>query len=441
MRLLESLVVIALLSEISEALQYKGNKETEQSWDEDKKYERARVLKSDGIRRNYHGKRKEKVAKGDDENDENEIYYGYRKKAKKRGSKKQSKKSGKKHDDDDICFPTVSVANRMDGTLSILDAFSGELWDTIKVPKSSRVMSETEPRSVETSNGVIYVADYNNNRIVAIDGSSYELLASIPTGSGPTLMSIDALGNYLWVTCVTDNTVIVIDLKQHVPIRSIEAFDPEGEHEFGDNVVFDVLLEASGSTGYVTYRDDGGLIVKYDSSGSIENFRAEEAFDMSRLATSFRFNCLYVSSMPANSLSALYNGDLGTENVVEITEPGAAVSSPSGGYIYIASPTTNLIYIWDVAALQLLDTTVTTSIAGPTEMTHTGDRLFVTHPEFNKVSVFEATDIDPIPIELAVTEVGDTPDGIAYLAPSQICDELFYDELNYGDNYVEYYYR
>mmetsp|Transcript_572 Transcript_572/g.882 ORF Transcript_572/g.882 Transcript_572/m.882 type:complete len:431 (+) Transcript_572:58-1350(+) len=428
MRFLELVIFIAILTEASCASQLKGFKDAEQIWNQERKHERERVLKT-------HGRRKTGKKRGvDDDDEESDTYLSL-----KKGSKKRSKKSSKKHrDDDDVCFPTVSVANELDGTLSILDASSGELLDTMKIPRSRREMSQSVPLDVETSNGVIYISDYENNRILAIDGHTLELLASIPTGDGPSEMSIDAIGHYLWVTCLLDNTVIVIDLKQHVPIRSIEAFDRD-DVQYGNGIVHDVLLHPSGTSGYVTYNGDGGLIVEYDSLGEIQSFNQDIDED-SRLAASFRFNCLYAPSQPANIINIIFNGDLQIDNFAEVNAPFAAVSSVDGGYIYISSPTTNSIYTFDVGGNQLLSTTVTTSIAGPTKMTHTGDRLFVSHPDVNTVSVFAATDFDPIPIEVATTKVGNKPFGIAYLAPTQICNELFYDELNLPDDADYYYY-
>lgn len=432
MRFVELLVFISILCEVSYASELKGFKDSKQLSNQEKKYERERVLKAANVRRS-HGKRKGV----DDDYEEHNSNLSLKKGSKK----KRSKKSREKHDDDYACFPTVSVANEADGTLSILDASSGELLDTMKIPRSSRDMSQPAPLDVETSNGVIYISDNANNLIQAIDGQSYELLACISTGNGPSEMSIDAMGNYLWVTCILDNTVIVIDLKHHVPIRSIEAFDPDQAVDYGDNQVYDVLLHPSGDAGFVTYRGDGGIIVKYDSLGTIQSSN-QGIDDESRLAASFRFNCLYAPSEPTNKINILFNGDLQIENEEFVDAPFAAVSSLDGGYIYISSPTTNSIYTWDVGGNEILPTKVTTSIAGPTKMTHTGDRLFVSHPEFNTVSVFAATDLDPIPIEIATTKVGNSPFGIAYLPPPQICKELFYDELNLLDDkkHNEYYY-
>jgi DNA-binding beta-propeller fold protein YncE len=363
-------------------------------------------------------KGRDREASSDDDDDDDDYGTDSSKSSSDKG--KKGKKGKDSYDDDEKCIGTVVVGNRGDGTLSILDANLGEVLETIKIPWSTVTMSQPVPVDVETVNGIIYVSDSANDRVVAFDGVSYEVIAMIPTGDSPGELSTDSRGSQLWVTNTADNTVIVIDLAFNVPIRSIEAFDPNGVVDFGTNVVNDVLLSPSGDAGFVTYAGNGGLVVRFDSSGAITASNSGIG-DTVRLAASFRFNCLYVPSTSSNVLDVLFNLDLQIDNTASIPSPFDAESSLDGQYIYITSTTNNAIHTFDVGSNSLLPSIVTTAIPNPTKLTHVGDRLFVSHGDSDQVSVFSVSNASPIPIEIANIDVGDNPFGISYCKPTSVC--------------------
>lgn len=332
-------------------------------------------------------------------------------------SKEQGKRKGS---DAPKCIGTVVISNGKDGTLSIVEANLGGSMKTIEVPWDTSTMKAPVLVDVEAVNGVIYVSDSANDRVVAFNSASHEVIAIIPTGSSPTELTSDARGSQLWVANAMDNTIIVIDLAFNVPIRSIEAFDPEGVLDFGNNIVNDVLLSPSGDAGYATYTGDGGLLVRYNSNGNIEAYTTEIGNE-ARLSASFRFNCLYSPSTSSNALEILYNQDLTNEGFADIDSPYDAVSSVDGRYIYISSTTNNAIRTFDVANNVLLDDVVATSIQKPFKMAHTGDRLFVAHGESDQISVFSVSNSYPIPVEIANVNVGQNPIGIYYVAPTALC--------------------
>jgi hypothetical protein len=358
-----------------------------------------------------------------------------------------SESYGKKGDDDDEyrqCYGRVVVANQGDGTLSILDAEEGDYIRTITLPYDSFTMSKPVPVDVVAVNGMIYVSDYANDRVLAYDGVSYHLEAIISVGQGASEMSTDAAGRYLWVTNVHDVTVIIVDLEYNVPIRSIENFDPSGVVDYGDNIPNDVLVTASGDGGYVTWTGAGGLVVRYDSSGTVRAFNTTIG-NQARLAASYRFNCLYVPSLRNNFLYILFNQDLqdSSDFSVGIPSPFDAISSLDGRFIYISSSENNALYTYDVGGTYYAGggsqdpslvpsnqspTIVTTSIPRPTKLATTENRLFALHSATNEVSVFTISSLNPIPIEINVVEVGTNPTGIAYVEPTYVCG-------SYSDQY------
>jgi YVTN family beta-propeller protein len=383
---------------------------------------RQKGVKTSGryrTQRTLKGNKKGRGNNGDDDDDEGSD------KGDDGGEKVGKKGKDKKDDDDDDddddekCVGTVVVANEGDGTLSILDANLGELLETVEIPWNTFTMLQPVPVDVESVNGIIYVSDSANDRVVAFDGVSYEVVANIAVGDSPAEMSTDARGRQLWVTNTGDNTVLVVDLAFNVVIRSIEAFDPVNS-VFGDNIVNDVLLSPSGDAGFVTYSGDGGLVVRFGPTGALEAVNVAVG-DQARLASSFRFNCLYVPSTAKDALDVLFNLDLETFDNVIINDPYDAIPSISGKYIYITSTVNNAIHTFDVGANNLLTNTATTSIPNPTKLTSTGDRLFVSHGDSDQVSVWAVSDSDPIPIEISNVPVGDNPFGIDYCEPTAVC--------------------
>lgn len=341
------------------------------------------------------------------------------------GKKGKGGKRDSRDDRDDKCYGTVVVANKDSGTLSILDANDGDLMETVDIPYDPQTMSRPEPNDVETVNGIIYVSDTANDRLVAFDGVSYDVVAIIQVGDAPSELTSDARGSQLWVANTADNTVMIVDLAFNVVLRVIEAFDPAGTVDFGNNVVNDVLLSPSGDAGFVTYAGGGGLIVRFGADGQIQTSNAGIG-DNARVASSFRFNCLYVPSTAGDVLDILFNLDLNIDQSLNINDPFDAVSSVDGQFIYITSTANNAIYTFDVGSNELLASVVTTTLAGPTKMTHTGDRLFVAHGALNRVSVFAVSNGNPIPIEIAnIDGVGLNPFGISFCEPTRVCSSRF----------------
>jgi hypothetical protein len=180
----------------------------------------------------------------------------------KSGKSDKGKGKGKdsKQYQDEKCRGTVVVANQGDASISILDAIDGELLDTIYLPYNENTQEMPVPVDIVAVNGVIYVGDKANDRVIAIDAINYNIIRSIGAGSGVGEMAADSRGTQLWVNNVNDNTTTVIDLAYLVPIRTVEA-----SSDAGNGVVSDVILSPSGDAAFITYAGDGGAIIKYDT--------------------------------------------------------------------------------------------------------------------------------------------------------------------------------
>ena len=317
---------------------------------------------------------------------------------------------------------TIIVANRADGTLTILDANDGEELEVVELPYNEDFQDRPDPVDVVSVNGLYYVGDRANNRVLVFDGVSNELVQIVPAGAGIWEMAVDNRGTQLWVNNQLDNTSTIIDLSSFVPIRTIEA--PAG---VGNGVVHDVVLSPSGDEGFVTYVGDGGAVVKWSSgAGTQLAINTANVGDNLRATLSFRFNCLYVPSTDSNTVHVLFTGDLFQEQTIAIADPFDAVPTRDGSYVYITSTTNDAIYTLDIANNVLLDTVVTTPVVNPTKLTVSANRLFVAHSDADMVTVYSFSSSSPIPILIDAIDVGDNPYGIAHCAPLRPIDCNYY---------------
>jgi DNA-binding beta-propeller fold protein YncE len=337
-----------------------------------------------------------------------------------KGGKKSDKGTGKGKNseefEDEKCRGTVVVANQGDASISILDATDGELLETITLPYNTNSQNKPVPVDIVAVNGVIYVGDKANDRVIAIDAINYNVIRSIGAGSGVGEMAVDSRGTQLWVNNVIDNTTTVIDLAYLVPIRTVEA-----SSEAGDGVVNDVILSPSGDAAFVTYTGDGGSIVKYDTRDGSQLQVTRNIGNLAKVSSSYRFNCLYVPSESTDTVRVLFSGDLFEEIAFNVTDPYDAEVSRDGKYVYISSTAQNSISIVDIANNKLLPIVVKTETMGPQKMATTSNRLFVQHKDSDYVSIYSVTTSDPMPVYLGKQLVGLDPFGMTYCEPTRVC--------------------
>ena len=379
-----------------------------------------RLLKDKGDSSDSDGKKGKNKDSDDSSDDESDDF-----KNNKKGSKDSSKgnKGGKKNNSNkgaqgrffgDKCDAgTIVVANRGDGTITVLDASDGEAIETFELPYNEDTELQPEPVDIVAVNGMYFVGDRANNRVLAFDGYSNELIKMIPAGAGIYEMATDARGTQLWVNNQIDNTTTIIDLNSLTPIRTIEA-----PVTVGNAVVNDVVLSPSGDVGFVTYNGDGGAIVQYNAAtGAQTAINTADVGDNLRATLSFRFNCLYAPSTSSDQLHVLFTGDLFQEATFPFADPFDGVTTPNGSYGYFTSTVNDNIRVLDIANNTLIDGAVPTPVVNPTKLAVTGNRLFVAHTDSDMVTIYSISPRSPVPILIDAIDVGDAPFGIAHCAP------------------------
>jgi len=110
----------------------------------------------------------------------------------------------------------VVVANRAGSGISIIDARSNQVVNTILIPGSEPMYVVYVP-----SKDKIYVGDRAGKKIHIVSPASLLVEGSIPVGNGVFHMWADQKGRQLWVVNDVDNTISVIDLNTHSVIHNI----------------------------------------------------------------------------------------------------------------------------------------------------------------------------------------------------------------------------
>ncbi len=107
--------------------------------------------------------------------------------------------------------------------------------------------------------GDLYVTSPGSNRIMAFDGTTGNLLESWSTGlSYPIYVAIDQTGSHMAVSNLNSNKVVIYDLPDKSPARSISVSHPE-EIGYGPDGQLYILKNSSGQVLKVT--DTGTTVV------------------------------------------------------------------------------------------------------------------------------------------------------------------------------------
>jgi YVTN family beta-propeller protein len=314
----------------------------------------------------------------------------------------------------------VVIANRGSGTISIIDAKSGELVETYNLPT---VENEPEPMYVVYSptKNRVFVGDRANNRVVVFNARDFSVEASVPAGNGVFHMWADPQGKQLWVNNDIDNTSTVVDPNTLKVLATVPT--PSDLVALGGKP-HDVILGPKGEYAYVTVLGVEGAndyVVQFSTDTFQELRRAPVGKDP-HVSLARQNDFLYVPSQGRNVVTVLNRETLSL--VTEIGVPGAhgAGMARNGKVFY----TTNLPG-GGTDGLYAIDTRTNTLIGDPVDtpypiphnlaLTPSSHKLFVTHSgaSSDKVTIFATQGNDPVPVLVGEITVGMNPFGLTYV--------------------------
>jgi YVTN family beta-propeller protein len=314
----------------------------------------------------------------------------------------------------------VVVANRAEGTISIIDARTNEVVDTVALPDGE---NPPEPMYVVYSavKDRVFVGDRGNDRVVVFDARDFSVEGTVPAGAGVFHMWADARGRQLWVNNDIDNTTTVINPRT---LEVITTVPTPADLVAQGGKPHDVILGPFGRLAYVTVLGlpgDHDYLVQYNTRTFEEINRAPVGKDP-HLSLARQHNRLYVPSQDSNMVIVFNRFTL--EEIARIDVPGAhgAGMSPNGRVFY----TTNLsgggtdgLFAIDTQANTLIGEPVDTPYPVPHNiaLTRNGRKLFVTHSgaTADKVTIYTVSEQNPEPVLAGEVTVGLNPFGLAFV--------------------------
>lgn len=311
----------------------------------------------------------------------------------------------------------VVVADRGSGTISVIDAGTDQLINTIGLPAGDNAPEPMYVTYVKSGHRV-FVGDRANDRVVAFDADDYSVVATIPAGSGVFHQWADPRGRQLWVNNDADNTATVIDPRELTVLGTVAMPADLVAAGFKPH---DVVLDPKGRSAYVTML--GGTvhdwIVQFDTETFAELNRAAVGLDP-HVSLTQRNTLIYVPAQNSNIVTVLDRNTLAV--VDEIAVPGAhgAGMSPSGKVLY----TTNLpgggsdgLFAIDTKTNLVIGSSDTPYPVPHNVVVTKNNKLFLTHSgaTADKVTIYDVTTTNPVPELRAEVTVGFNPFGLAYV--------------------------
>jgi YVTN family beta-propeller protein len=314
----------------------------------------------------------------------------------------------------------IVVANRADGTISIIDSKTDEVVDTVALPAGE---NPPEPMYVvySAAKNRVFVGDRGNDRVVVFDAGDFSVEATVEAGAGVFHMWADGRNQQLWVNNDIDNTTTVINPRT---LEVIATVPTPADLVAQGGKPHDVILGPFGRLAYVTVvglPGENDYLVQYNTRTFEEINRAPVGKDP-HVSLARQHNQLYVPSQNSNVVIVFNRFTL--EEIERIEVPGAhgAGMSPNGNVFY----TTNLpgggtdgLFAIDTRTNSLIGDPVDTPYPVPHNiaLTPDGRKLFVTHSgaTADKVTVYTVSQHNPVPVYAGEVTVGLNPFGLAFV--------------------------
>jgi len=213
----------------------------------------------------------------------------------------------------------IYVANNGDGTLSVIDGSSNQVIST--VPGTSGALEV----AVNPNTNMIYVTNPLGNEVFAINGSSNSILSVIPVGNTPEGIAVDSNSNRVFVANLKDNSVSVIDGSSNKAISTIAV----------GRSPYSVAVNTQTGRVYVTNSQGNTVSVIDGSSNSVTSTLAVGSNPYA-VAVNANANKIYVANLQSNTLSVI-DGQTNQVTTLGVCQgPSGVAVDPSSNKIYVA---------------------------------------------------------------------------------------------------------
>lgn len=262
------------------------------------------------------------------------------------------------------------VSNRDSNDISIIDTSTNLVVDTINVGPKPRGMA------INPSCSRLYVTVQDSDEVVVIDTKNNNVVARIEVGDEPFAIDVHPSGSPVYVANWEDEYVSVIDANTNEVTASniavgnqqqIVAFNPSGTHAFvshrgdkdsvsvidtnknkvdvsaipvgtGNSDPRDIAFNPTGSTAYVTLRENDGISL-IDTKSQNQRSIVKVGDDPVNIVLTRDGSRAYVTNNDDNNVSVI-NLVAGNEIVTTVAvgqTPNGLAITPDGRYLYVAN--------------------------------------------------------------------------------------------------------
>ena len=313
----------------------------------------------------------------------------------------------------------IVVANRADGSLSIIDVNTDQLIRTINMP------DDGEPTYLAYSpqRHRLLVVDRANDRVVVYRAGSLALEDTVPIGAGGFHCWVDPIERQAWVTNDIDNTVTVFDT---VSLKVLETIPMPDDLVSAGYRNHDVNTALIGPRAYVTMTQTGqpGWLLQYNSRTFKLKNRRELGGDPHVSLRQWRPGRLFVMSQDEGAVYVLKSGNL-NDRTAPIDVPGAHGGVMNRVYASRFFYTTNLtgggtggLVTIDPRSFEVVvETDTPYGVPHNMAVLPNGRKMYLTHSgaTANKVTVYRINRRTGVPTYLSEVTVGSNPFGLTYV--------------------------
>ncbi len=302
------------------------------------------------------------------------------------------------------------IANRLSGTISVINSATNEVIGTYDMPNGG------EPMYVDynNENNTVLVGDYNGY-VVAFDGDDFSVQGSVEAGDGVFHMWISPNNQQLWINNELDKTVSVVN---PTTLEQITTFSIPQDLLAAGYKPHDVIVMPDNSAAFVTMLggDTEDYVVKYDATTFQETARQAVGQDPHVSLTDAN-DKLYVASQGSGEVKVLNRSDLSEVTTIAVPNAHGLGMNADGTYLYVGNISdggTDATYTIDLSTNTLIGGGVDAPFSAPHNYAVTNDNntMYLTHSGMlnNTVSVYS---LSPTPTLITSLGVGFNPFGLA----------------------------
>jgi len=312
----------------------------------------------------------------------------------------------------------IVVANRSSGNISVIDTKTDAVSGTYQLPSGSNTPEPMYVVFVRQGQRV-FVGDRANNQVVVFRSSDFSVETTIEVGHGVFHMWADPQGRQLWVNNDIDNTTSVIDLHSLQVVATVPT--PADLVSIGGKP-HDVILGPSGKFAYISVLGVSGpsdYIIQFSTNTFQETARASVGKDP-HLSLTPRNSFLYVPCQNSNAAYVLNRFDMSLVETISVPGSHGAAMTTNGKVFY----TTNLpgggtdgLFAIDTKGNQIIGSSNTPyPVPHNIAVTTNTKKLYLTHSggTSDKVTVYEISNKNPVPVFLTEIKVGLNPFGLDF---------------------------